>query len=327
MILSRTPLRICLAGGGTDLPSYYENNGSMFISMAINKYIYLSYKPDDFEKLLKLRYSKIEIVDNVTMLQNHRARQALLNHGIYHGCEINSSADLPSNTGLGSSGSFLVGLLNCIREYKQMNREPQALAEEAFNIEHYQLNEPVGKQDQYIAAFGGITIFNIDNFGKVAAQRLNIDPNLRNGFLSNLCVYYLNLKRDASDILQEQSKLKGNTEKILDTVLTQAHITKDLLENGDFDAYGRLMDEYWQLKKQLSNKITIPIVDEIYEVAKQKYNVLGGKVIGAGGGGFLLLYCNKDHSMLDSYMKSLGFPRLHFNVDNRGSTILGNFMN
>jgi D-glycero-alpha-D-manno-heptose-7-phosphate kinase len=327
MIISRTPLRITLGGGGTDLPSFYSKHGGLVVSMAIDKYIYLTYKPDHFEKQLKLRYSQIEIVNDVSELKNHRAKEALLIHKINNSCEINSCADLPSNTGLGSSGSFLVGTLNCIREYKKLNREPHILAEEACDIEINRLKEPVGKQDQYIAAYGGIKILNIDTEGKVNVEDLKLNQSLINNFVSHLCVYYLNIKRDASEILSDQQKLKGNSEDILKIVKEHGLKTISYLREGDFISYGSLMDEYWQLKKQLSNKISVPIVDNIYEHTKKYFNVLGGKIIGAGGGGFLLLYCPNNQDKLDAFMNDNGFPRLHFGLDNHGSMILGNFTN
>jgi len=327
MIISRTPLRITLAGGGTDLPSFYSKHGGFVVSMAINKYIYLTYKQDFFENELKLRYSHIEIVKNSSELKNHRAKEALMLHGINSSCEINSCADLPSNTGLGSSGSFLVGLLNLIREHKKLNTEPKILAEEACDIEINRLKEPVGKQDQYIASYGGLKTFEIDKNGNVIVNSFNINENTLKELISNTCIYFLNVKRDASEVLVDQKNLKGNSEDVLKIIKAQAQQTIQYLIDSDLDSYGRLMDDYWNLKKQLSNKISIPIVDEIYEITKKDYNVLGGKIIGAGGGGFLMLYCNKHHTKLDQFMQSAGYSRLHFNIDNVGSTILGNFTN
>lgn len=327
MIISRTPLRICLSGGGTDLPSYYEKYGGHVLSMAINKYIYITYKPDYFEKLLKVRYSQIEIVTNAKDLQNHRARQALIDHGIFDSCEINSCADLPSNTGLGSSGSFLVGLLHCIREYQRLDKQPVVLAEEACKIEIEELKEPVGKQDQYIAAYGGIQRIEIGQTGYTNVSPVTINEGDLPIFLSKMCVYYLNIKRDASDILSEQQKLKGNTEELLHKIKEHVPLTLKLLKDGNFDDYGRLLDEYWMLKKQLSDKISVPIVEDLYKYVKTEFGVLGGKLIGAGGGGFLLLYCPSNQYYLDIFMKSRGFNRLHYNIDNHGSMILGNFTN
>lgn len=327
MILSRTPLRITLGGGGTDLPSFYEKHGGLVVSMAINKYIYVTYKPDDFEKLTKLRYSQIEIVDDSKYIKNTRAREALLLHGIRNGCEINTCADLPANTGLGSSGSFLVGMVHCLREFKKINTQADVLAEEACKIEIDILKEPVGKQDQYISAHGGIKIFDINKEGIVSVNPLELSEKLTYEFISHICVYYLNVKRDASDILSEQQKLKGNSEETLKIIKEHGYKTINYLSNGKFEEYGKLMDEYWELKKSLSNKISIKEVDVIYDHVKNHYGVIGGKIIGAGGGGFLLLYCMDNRNKLDEFMESKNYSRLNFGLDKTGSTILGNFIN
>jgi D-glycero-alpha-D-manno-heptose-7-phosphate kinase len=326
MILSRTPLRICIAGGGTDLPSFYEKHSGLVLSMAIDKHIYISYKPDDFENLLKLRYSQLEVVDDVFKLKNHRARAVLVKHGILTGCEINSGADIPSNTGLGSSGSFLVGLINCVRAMKGLTHTPDVLGEEACKIEIEELKEPVGKQDQYIASYGGLRHFDIDVTGNVNVKNITLGtPEYL--FTQNLCVYYLNIKRDASDILQEQQKLQGNTADLLGIIKEQAISTLSFLKRGEYDAYGKQLDDYWTIKKQLSSKISLPIVDQLYDHVKKEYGVLGGKVIGAGGGGFILFYCPLDKQReLNTFMKVQGFPRLDFEIDHEGSTILGNFL-
>lgn len=325
MILSRTPLRITIGGGGTDLPSFYQKHGGFVISLAINKYIYITYKPDHFERNLKLRYSRIEIVDDVSQLVHHRAKEALMLHGIRNGCEINSCADIPSQTGLGSSGSFLVGLLNVIREYKRIDRSPHVLAEEACHIEIDRLGEPVGKQDQFIAAYGGLKKFEISEDGEVTASDVNMTFGAIQQLLSNMHVYYLRVKRDASDILVEQKQLKNNSEQSLMKVKEYGYETLRLIESGDFDSYGRLLDEYWRVKKRLSNKISLSFVDELYERVKAEYGVLGGKIIGAGGGGFLLLYAPTNKTELDAFMAASGYERLHYNMDEKGSIISGNF--
>ena len=325
MIISRTPLRITIGGGGTDLPSFYSNHGGFVISLAINKYIYITYKPDDFEKNLKLRYSKIEIVDDSSELKNHRAKEMLLYHGIKNSCEINTCADLPSNTGLGSSGSFLVGLSNVIREYKRLNREPKILAEDACHVEIDLLNEPVGKQYQYIAAFGGLKTLDIEKNGNVIVGDVNITYSNLKLFLSHIHLYYTNVKRDASEILTDQKQLKGNSEEILKKVKEQGYQTLKILESGNFREYGLLLDDYWKLKRGLSDKISFPEVDSIYETVKERFGVLGGKISGAGGGGFLLLFVEKNHIELEKFMEEKNYKRLHFDIDGQGSKILGNF--
>lgn len=326
MIISRTPMRITLGGGGTDLPSFYSKYGGFVVTMAIDKYIYLTLKPDNFENKIKFRYSQIECVDHANDLKNTRAKNALLYHNLVSSVEINSCADLPSNTGLGSSGTFLVGLLNSIREYKRLGSSPTILADEACDIEINIMKEPVGKQDQYIASYGNLRILDIDKTGFVNVKSLNISNSNIKEFLSKMHVYYLNVKRDASDVLIEQQQLKGNTEQLLLSIKEYGYKTVEILESGNFYQYGIMMDKYWQLKKQLSSKISIGSVDNIYASLKEDYNVLGGKIIGAGGGGFLCLYVDKNPELLEQKMKTCGYKKLEYNMDYFGSKIMANLL-
>jgi len=321
MILTRTPFRITLGGGGTDIPSYYQHNGGLVLSMAIDKYVYITLKPDAFEHLCKVRYSEIEIVDNLSDLKNTRAREALIAHDLL-AVEINTCADLNHRSGLGSSGSFLVGLLKAIREYKQLDSSPHTIADEACTIEIERLNEPVGKQDQYIAAFGGVKILKISKSGSVEVSPLEIDHA---ALIQNMHIYSLGVYRDASSVLATQQKMGGTTKQTLDTIMEFGERTIELLSSSEFDEYGRLLDAYWTEKKKLSNKVSIPIVDKIYEEVKG-FGVLGGKIIGAGGGGFLLLYINRRHAELEQFMASRGLRRLRYEADFTGSKILGNFL-
>jgi len=270
VIITRTPFRITLGGGGTDLPSFYEKHGGLVVSMAIDKYVYITLKPDFFEKLCKLRYSEIEIVEHPRFLKNTRAREALLLHDV-NAVEINSCADLPSNSGLGSSGSFLVGLLKAVRELKSLDTSPAVVAEDACRVEIDRLGEPVGKQDQYIASFGGVKIFEISKTGEVVVNELQID----NLLVDNMHVYFLNVFRDASDILREQSRLKNDAVSILSDIKSYGYRTIELLQDKNYDEYGVLLDSYWSLKKKLSNKISLNSVDLLYEEVKKNYGVLG----------------------------------------------------
>lgn len=325
MIVSRTPFRITLGGGGTDLPSFYSEHGGHVVTMAIDKYIYITLKGHDFEPQIKLRYNKTEIVNDIAELEHDRARVSLLLHRIYSNIEINSSADLSANSGMGSSGSYLVGLLKAIREYKKINNEPGVVAEEACRVEIDMLKEPVGKQDQYIAAFGGVKVLDISQKGSVVVSDVNISKGDMISFLSNIKVFCLNTQRSASEILLDQQKDKNKSNSILHTVKKQSYRILDILTSGDFDNYGLLLDEYWYLKKQLSSKMSTPIVDDLYETVKSRFNVLGGKIIGAGGGGFLLLYAPNNHRQLANFMETNKFKQLHFGIDYNGSSILGNF--
>ena len=322
MIITRTPFRITLGGGGTDIPSYYQHNGGLVVSMAIDKYIYITLKPDFFDKLCKLRYSEIEITNDLHSLKNTRAKEALLLHDLL-AVEINTCADLSYKSGLGSSGAFLVGLLKAIREYKQLDSSPYTIADEACWIEIDKLQEPVGKQDQFITAFGGIKVLEISKDGLVDMNAIDIDYAT---LIKNMHVYALDVSRDASNILSEQQKMTNNTKQSMDIIMEYGRKTIELLVASDFDEYGRLLDLYWTEKKKLSTKISLPFVDDIYAEVKARYGVLGGKIIGAGGGGFLLLYINQRHTDLEMYMMSHGLRKLQYAADFTGSKTLGNFL-
>lgn len=325
MIISRSPYRITLGGGGTDLPSFYEKHGGYCITMSIDNYMYVSLKPDELDNMCKLRYSEIENVISPELIKNSRAREVLCKHDI-RSVEINTSGDLPAKSGMGSSGTFLVGLLKAVREYKRMDTSPGIIAEEACEIEIERLGEPVGKQDQYISSYGGVRILDINKDGVVDVQDLSVSKNDFSNFLSNIHVYSIGIQRSASDILKQQSKLSGNTEYLLSTIKDYGYKTKEILESKNYDDYGLLLDEYWSIKKLLSNKISVSPVDKIYEDLKSNFSVLGGKIIGAGGGGFFLVYCNKNISSLDEFMRHHGMKKLRFDVDYSGSKILGNYL-
>lgn len=325
MIISRSPFRMTLGGGGTDLPSFYQRHGGFVVTMAIDKYCYITFKPNVFDNTIILRYSENEKVKNVSELKNTRAREVLLRNQITS-AEICSIADVPTNTGLGSSGSFLVGMINTLREFKRISRHPTEIAEEACDIEINKLHEPVGKQDQYISSYGGLKTLTIDSYGNVNVKNIDISHTNFSLFLSNIQVYYLNVQRNASDVLQEQSKMKGNTEDLLLKIKEYGYKTLEIIECQNFDEYGILMHEYWELKKKLSSNISVNSFDTLYEHLRKQYNVLGGKIIGAGGGGFFMVYVYKNHRKLEEYMNSIGYSKLEFAVDYSGSKILGNYL-
>ena len=207
-----------------------------------------------------------------------------------------------------------------------MDTSPGVIAEEACEIEIERLGEPVGKQDQYISSYGGVRILDISRDGVVDVKDLSVSKNDFSNFLSNIHVYSIGIQRSASDILKQQSKLSGNTEYLLSAIKEYGYKTKEILESKNYDDYGVLLDEYWSIKKLLSNKISVSPVDKIYEDLKSNFSVLGGKIIGAGGGGFFLVYCNKNISRLDEFMKHHGMRKLRFDVDYSGSKILGNYL-
>ena len=209
MIIARAPFRITLGGGGTDLPSFYEKHGGFVLSMALDKYIYVCLKPLALSTNIRLQYSKTEIVESADHLKHDRAKQALVRHGMLNGFEIVSIADLPASSGLGSSGSYLVALLTAIRSHLRLPADPETVAAEACEIEIVDLKEPVGKQDQYISAFGGIQELTIDKLGNVDVTPSSVSAYNLNELLSRLHIYHTGVSRSASEILTDQSKLKG----------------------------------------------------------------------------------------------------------------------
>jgi D-glycero-alpha-D-manno-heptose-7-phosphate kinase len=321
MIISRTPLRITLAGGGTDLPEFYSKFGGSVVSMAIDKYIYIHFKRNILDNFVRLRYLQNEEVTNSNKLSNERARCVLQKFKIYNKCEITSVGDLPSNTGLGSSGSYLVGLINAIQKYSNLNMSKQDIAELACDLEINTLGEPVGKQDQYIASYGSIHKFDINNDGNVSPSKVNIS-NV-NELIENIRIYYTGLQRSASEILHDQKKdhkkFNSNLQKIQDIGLKML----DTLINNNFDDYGLLLNDHWGYKKSLSASVSNNVVDSIYDDLIERKLILGGKIIGAGGGGFLLVYAPKNrHKFLDQQMESIGYPRLNYTIDNYGTSIV-----
>jgi len=321
MIISRTPLRITLAGGGTDLPEFYSKFGGSVTSMAINKYVYIHFKRNILDNLVRLRYLQNEEVDNASKLSNERARCVLQHFKIYDRCEIVSVGDLPANTGLGSSGSYLVGLINVLQKYHKLNMSKQDIAELACKIEINELGEPVGKQDQYIASYGSVHTFEIDKQGNVTTKKTNI-LDIDN-LIDNIKIYYTGLQRSASDILNHQKKDQDNFKNNLQKIQDIGNKMLSSLLSSNFDSYGQLLNEHWKYKKLLSSQVSSSIIDNIYEDLMNRKFILGGKIVGAGGGGFLFLYSPKDkHQMLDKAMEETGYVKLNYNIDTTGSSVI-----
>ncbi len=322
MIIARAPFRITLGGGGTDLPSFYEKHGGFVLSMAIDKYIYVCLKPLELSEKIRLQYSKTELVDSAQHLEHNRARQALVRHGLLNGLEIVSIADLPASSGLGSSGSYLVALLSTIRNHLRLPADPRTIAAEACEIEIVDLNEPVGKQDQYISAFGGVQELHINTAGEVTVKPSCVSSYNMNELLSRLHVYHTGVFRSASDILKDQSKLKGKSEKSLLAIKDLGYRFSEALTAGEFDRFGTLLHEHWENKKKMSNKISFGKIDDLYETVRKDHSVLGGKIIGAGGGGFLMLYTPEKNDKLQKFMESHGLVRLNYGVDDSGVKVM-----
>ena len=324
MIIVRSPLRITLGGGGTDLPSYYRDHDGFLMAAAIDKFVYVTViKP--FIPGVYLKYSKIEHVDTIDEVQHPIVREALklFDFGIPQ-IEITTLADIPSGTGLGSSGSFTTALLRALHAHARGIIHPRELAEQACFIEIEKLGEPIGKQDQYIAAFGGIICFTFRKDGMVEAAPLAVDEEIRCGLEDNLLLFFTGFSRSASTILRDQdSRTKGRDSAMIDNL----HYVKDLglrskaaLEKGDMVGFGRLMHEHWEHKRKRSGEMSNSQIDRWYNLAL-KNGAIGGKLIGAGGGGFLMFYV-EDKVRLRHAMREAGLAEVRFHFDFEGTKVM-----
>jgi len=326
MIVSRTPLRLPIGGGGTDLPSYYSKYGGSLLSVAINKYVYVIVNKN-FDKGIKAVYRKVETADSPDQIEHPIVREALKQNEIMCGVEIFTMADAPGNTGLGSSSAFCVGLLNTLYAYKRKHASPQVLADEACKIEIDLLREPIGKQDQYMAAFGGLTKLDIEKDGKVTVTSPMLSETTFEALENNLLMFYTGHQRSASDVLRDQNEA---TKKDEATVVENLHKIKKIgasicseLESGNVDAIGPLFHQHWMAKRKLSGKISNSAIDELYETGMRN-GATGGKLIGAGGGGFIVFYCPNERSKLREAMKAKNAPEFAFKFDFEGSKIVFN---
>lgn len=332
MIISRAPVRITLGGGGTDLPSYYTKYGGALIAAAINKYTLVT-AHTRFDENIKLNYSKTEIVKSVDEINHNIFREALRLLNIKKSIELTSLSDVPSNSGLGTSGSFTISLLNALHTYKREFVSQRQLAEEACHIEMDVLKEPVGKQDQYISAFGGITYLEFDRKGNVTVEPVRMSEEAKDELRNNIILLYTGIQRSASEILKEQDhKSKMNEEETIEILHKIKDIglkTKKALERGDVDKLGEYLHEHWEIKKQLSKKITNPFIEECYNHAI-KNGATGGKIMGAGGGGFFMFYHNGNNIAKTRFVKEMakkGLKKMPFNFDFEGAKIVLNIRN
>jgi len=324
MIIVRSPLRISLGGGGTDLPSYYRNYGGFLIAAAIDKYVYITLHKTFVEELI-IKYSKMEKVSSIDEIKHPIIRESLKMVGIDNlSVEITSMADIPAGTGLGSSGSFTTALLKGLHTYKKNLIHPQQLAEQACDIEINRLGEPIGKQDQYIAAYGGTTCFRFHTNDQVEAWPLKIDTETLYNLEDNLLLFFTGYSREASSILKEQKeKTKTSDKEMIDNL----HFVKELgfqsreaLEHGDLNKFGELMNVHWDYKKKRSSSMSNEKINEWYELAI-KNGAVGGKLIGAGGGGFLMFYAS-DKMKLRRTMKEAGLKEVRFRFDFEGTRVV-----
>jgi D-glycero-alpha-D-manno-heptose-7-phosphate kinase len=324
MLITRSPLRISLGGGGTDLPSYYRKHSGFLIAAAIDKYVYITLH-DIFVPELIVKYSKLERVPHADQIQHPIIREAfkLLGHN-GQWLEMTSMADIPAGTGLGSSGSFTTALLKALHAYRKNIVHPRELAEQACHIEIDLLGEPIGKQDQYIAAYGGLTCFQFLPNGHVEAQPLKVDSETMYNLEDNLLLFFTGYSRSAGTILKEQDdKSRQNNKDMTDNL----HFVKDLgyqsqeaLETGNLNRFGELMNAHWEHKKKRSGGMSNPDIDAWYKLAMEN-GALGGKLIGAGGGGFLMFYA-ADKTRLRHAMRQTKLTEVRFRFDFEGTKVV-----
>ena len=324
MIIARSPLRISLGGGGTDLPSYYEAHEGFLIAAAINKYVYVS-ASRPFNQGIALKYSKIENVKNLSEVEHPIIREVLSTLNLTSPqIEISSFADIPAGTGLGSSGSFTTALIKALYGHYRQNIHPQQLAELACQIEIEKLGEPIGKQDQYIAAYGGITEFTFHQDGSVTSVPLSLSIETVHDLEDNLVLFFTGTSRSASSILKDQeAKSKQNNLEMINNL----HYTKDLgvrikaaLKEDNTFKFGELMHEHWEHKKSRSIGMSSDFINNVYAKAL-KAGAVGGKLVGAGGGGFLMFYA-KDKERLRNKMTEIGLEEVRFLFDFEGTKVI-----
>lgn len=323
MILTRTPLRISIAGGGTDLPSYYRRSGGTVISAAINKYVYLAVNRTFTHDYL-LKYADLERVARVDDIEHALIREILRLYDVEPGIEIVSVADIPSGTGLGSSGSFTVGLLRALHAYRQDHLSTQDLAEAACHIEIERLGDPVGKQDQYIAAFGGLTRFEFAPDGSVEVRRLSVAEETLADLEEHLLLFFTGYSRRATTILADQKERSELDDEAmianLDEVSELGRHIAVALEAGDTASFAGLMHEHWLAKRRRTKGITSDEIDGWYDLARRN-GALGGKLVGAGAGGFLLFYAESPRQVRRA-MAEAGLSEVRFGFDHDGSVVL-----
>jgi D-glycero-alpha-D-manno-heptose-7-phosphate kinase len=321
MIITRSPLRISLGGGGTDLPSYYRDHTGFLIAAAIDKYVCITLH-QTFVPDLIIKYSRLERVRTVDEVQHPIIREALKATGVDPaGLEITSMADIPAGTGLGSSGSFTTALLKALHAHEKNLIHPRELAEQACHIELDRLKEPIGKQDQYIAAFGGLTCFKFLPDGQVNAWPLEISNDTLYNLEDNLLLFFTGYSRSASSILKEQDdRSRTNDQSMVDNlhfVKELGYQSKEALESGDLGKFAELMNVHWEHKKKRSGSMSNGHINQWYDLARE-HGALGGKLIGAGGGGFLMFYA-EEKRRLRRVMADAGLREVRFRFDFEGT--------
>lgn len=320
IITTRAPLRLSLGGGGTDLPSYYREHEGFLVAGAIDKYVYMM-AHTVFQKRYRMKYSEFEEVDEATQIKHPLLREAIVRHWRGAPLEIASVADVPAGTGMGSSGAFTVALLKALALARRVSVTPQTLAEQACEIEIDILGEPVGKQDQYVAAHGGICTYTFHKDDSVTVEPLELSEQTLGELRNNLLLFYTGAARSASAILADQvARTSDGDENMLENlhrIKEMGYRSAALLRSGDLFAYAELMHEHWQVKRLRSPGMTDDNIDNLYTLARRS-GVIGGKLVGAGGGGFLLVYARRPDDTREA-MAAAGVSELVFDFDSQGA--------
>lgn len=322
MIITRTPFRVSFAGGGSDLPSFYRRHEGCVLSMTINKYMYVSIHPTFNRDETVIKYSKTEIVHDVREIQHPIARQLLLDYGI-DGVEIVSTADVPAGTGLSTSSAYTVGLIHALNAFRGKLCSQERIAREACELEIEKLGEPIGKQDQYGTSVGGLKFIRFRQDDSVEVEPLVVSRQTLEELEGNLLLFYTGLTHSAGEILQEQNKNVAGEEKKFQNLVQMTELAYELRESvvaGRLDDFGRILNENWLLKRELASQISNDQIGKYYDLAMAS-GALGGKLLGAGGGGFLLFYCPRDkQKRLRSALSDLW--ELPFAMENSGTKII-----
>ncbi len=325
MIISRAPVRFSLGGGGSDLPAYVSQHGGFIVTAAVDKYIYVQANRRFFDSI-RLSYSKTEITDSVDEIEHPIFREALRMMEIRSGIELVSIADVPSNSGLGSSGAFTVALLHALHAYKREFVSTQQLAEEACEIEIGRLGEPIGKQDPYAAAYGRLSCLTIERDMTVHVEPLQISEDSLSDLESNLHVFYYGVERKAAVVLASQQRAlqtEPASVEAMHRIKQLGFETRRVLERGELDGFGELLHEHWTEKRRLAAEVSSASIDEHYAAARAA-GALGGKIMGAGGGGFFLFYASRAKGALIRAMTARGLRYVRFRFDLDGAQLVAN---
>jgi D-glycero-alpha-D-manno-heptose-7-phosphate kinase len=328
MIITRTPFRITLGGGGTDLKSYYEKHGGFIFAAGLDKYMFIDSNRSVADDLIRVKYTKSETVEHVDELHHDLAREVFRYTGIVNNIEISSLADIPAGTGLGSSSCYAVGLLHAIHTLKRDYVPLAQLAEEDFHIETEILKRPIGKQDPYLAAFGGLTVLDIAKDGAVKVRHAKVSYEIADELNRNMLIFFTGKTRNADAILREQEQGAKEEKK---NVVDSMHYIKDLgyqileaVESGNLDKIGTKFHEHWQFKKRISLQMSNAQFDQIYDAALEA-GALGGKISGAGGGGFFTFYVPQNQKEFRLKMREFNLREMRYHFDTEGTKVLTDF--